>query len=128
MPDAAAELRALALGLYAAMSAGDGERASASFSLAPDAVFIGSEVGDVHTDPAAHRRAVRAYWNGRTDRWTAGALHVVVAGEVGWVVDRPLLNGVLELRVTLVCRREGSAWEIVHAHTSTGDRGEPTRG
>jgi SnoaL-like domain len=122
------ELRALALGLYEAMSTGDGERAAACFSLAPDAVFIGTEADDVYTDPAAHRRAVRAYWDGRTDRWSAGALHVVVAGEVGWVVDRPRLGGNLELRLTLVCRREGDAWKVVHAHTSTGDHGGPARG
>jgi ketosteroid isomerase-like protein len=119
-------IRDLTLELYEAMSSGDAAAVESFYSLAPDALYIGTAKGEFWTDPVRHNEDVRPYFDGSNGRMSvsAGTVHVVVDGDAAWVVDTPtmrLSDGTeFHVRLTLIWRREAGAWRVAHTHTSVG--------
>jgi hypothetical protein len=112
--------------LYRAMSSGSADRVEALYSLDPLAVFVGTDDSEFWTDSARHNADVRHYFDG-----SSGALRVEPGdglarsdGALGWTFDRPTMtlpDGTsIAPRITLVWRREGSSWRVVHSHASVG--------
>jgi ketosteroid isomerase-like protein len=118
------ELAGVVRALYAAMGAGDPDAVEAFYSLAPHAVFLGSDRAEFWTDSARHNLDVRPYWEQAGNTVTPAELLAFECGDVGWTVDRPTIELAavqrFETRLTFVFHREDGAWKVVHAHTSVG--------
>jgi ketosteroid isomerase-like protein len=123
--DVAAEqaVRELLDRVYAAFGDGDAAAIDDLVSHDPGVLAIGP-------DPSM-------WWPGRdglVSRWKNelehGPINVVpgdpvayAAGDLAWAADRPKVGRggkQVEIRVTLVARREGKEWRILHWHASVG--------
>ena len=108
--------------LYAAMTDGDAERVESLYSLAPGSLFIGTSGEEFWTDSARHNADVRPYWTPGNLTVTAGHVHAISIGDVGFTVDRPTMRlrdgTTFDLRLTLIWRREADGWRVIHSHAS----------
>jgi len=120
------EVRDAVRQLYLAMSSGDADTVETFYSPNPLSAFVGTDAAEVWTDPEQHHRDVRPYFDGSqgTNRWLPGDILARSAGDLGWSFDRPTVvladHRELQLRVSLVWRREGNSWKVVHSHASVG--------
>lgn len=110
---------------HASLMAGDIARYRAAIALAPDFLlmdpFGGSPTG-VPADDAHWARIGKFFRDGREARfeliraWRTGDMAVLVARESADVAVGSLSAQHWLLRVTLVFRRDGGEWRLVHRH------------
>jgi uncharacterized protein (TIGR02246 family) len=95
------------------------------FTPDPEMVFIGSEADETAAGPTQLRTLLEALFaRPETYQWRWGQLHLRVIGQFAWLTTEATLRVQgrerLELpyRITLVLRRRGAAWRIIHYHGS----------
>ena len=121
-----AEVRALAVRLFEAASAGDYAALRAAVASERDVLFIGTDPDEWWSGQEA---VIGALTTPPDVEVTGGVVaeHEVLAyeaGDVGWAAIRGKVvfpgQAPIPLRVTLVCQRERSAWGVVQWHGSIG--------
>ncbi len=130
---ASEELRSFMLRLYSAWEAWDFEALREMLSTGPHLLAIGSDPNEWWM-----RSDVLEVWIRQTRE--AGGFHVepgritaYCTGNVGWVVDDPLVsfvNGIekIRMRVTVVLVVERGHWRVAHWHNSIAQRNEEALG
>jgi ketosteroid isomerase-like protein len=95
------------------------------FAPGPETMFIGSEAEEIAAGPEQLRNLLEALFaRAESYHWRWGQLHIGAAGQAAWVVTQATLvvegPQPLELpyRMTVVLRRRGTTWLIVHYHGS----------
>lgn len=114
------------------MGSGSADAVEAFYSLADQAVFVGTDDAEFWTDSARHNADVRPFFDGShgTSRWEEELTEARAEGSVGWTYSRLLvhlagLDEPISARVTLVWHIEDGRWQVIHSHASTGNRGAP---
>jgi class 3 adenylate cyclase/ketosteroid isomerase-like protein len=114
------EIRDCVLGVYHDMAEG---RVPDTFSMSPDAVFLGTGPGEVWVGGQAIRTALQVQ-NEELGliKVVPGTIRAYEEGTVGWASDESTLilpdGTTLPIRLTLVFHRENGEWQIIHGHGS----------
>lgn len=119
------ELKDLMVRWYASFAAGDLKLTEQILADQPELLFIG-------TDPNEWVMGYESILQGFQMQTSAlggvqiepGDLVAYSVGDLGWVVDRPLIklpDGMaIPMRSTLVFQRKKGQWHLVHQHNSVG--------
>jgi class 3 adenylate cyclase len=125
------EIRDIMLGFYHDWSRGDSDEAARLFSASPHVVGIGSDPGEWVEGGREAVALMRAQIEEITVTLTPGRLRCFTEGNVGWVVDDPVIvwgDVSTNFRVTCILHREANEWKIVHFHASIGIANEEAIG
>ncbi len=129
--EGSAELRALVLRLYQAMTTGDIPFMERLISHEPGVLSIGSDPNEWWSGYETILRVGKAQlqeMGGSVVRVVGADPLAYSEGSVGWVADRAtfeLPDGTkLPFRLTAVFHKEGGEWKLVQQHSSVGVRNE----
>jgi ketosteroid isomerase-like protein len=119
--DPSPELETLTRRLAEAVGAGDAAFVRDLVAQRAPVAFLGTDPAEWWTDADALARALAAQGAAGVEV-LPGEPVAYAEGDVGWAVDRRLRfrHGGQEVpcRMTVVYRREGGAWRLVHFHAS----------